>query len=47
MKRFTIIEYAKEKKVTRKTVHEWIKNNLVKTEILPSGRKLVIEDVKK
>jgi predicted site-specific integrase-resolvase len=47
LKRYTIEEYAKEKKVTRKTVHNWIKNNLVKTEILPSGRKLIIEEAKK
>lgn len=44
MKRYTINEYAEEKKVTRKTVHDWIKKKLVKTELLPSGRKLIIED---
>ena len=47
MKRYTIVEYAKEKKVTRKTVHLWIKKNLVKTEKLPSGRKLIVEEGEK
>jgi len=36
-------EYAVLKKVTARTVLNWIKKGLVKIEVLPNGRKLVIE----
>lgn len=40
--RMTIIEAAKHWKVTRKTIDRWVESGKLKTEILPSGRKLVI-----
>ena len=41
--RYTPKEYAKLKKVTARTVLNWIKNKLVNVEKLPNGRFLIIE----
>ena len=40
--RMTILESAKYWKRDRRTIERWIKTGRLKTEILPSGRKLII-----
>ncbi len=45
--RLTILEAAKHFKVTRKTIDRWVESEKLETEILPSGRKLVIGVKKK
>jgi|GEM_PF-4844445 len=42
---YLIKEYAVLKKVSYRTVWNWINKDLVKTEKLPSGRVLVVEDL--
>lgn len=41
---YTIKEFAALKKVTYQTALLWVRNDKVKTEKLPSGRVLVVED---
>jgi len=43
MKKYTPKEYATLKKVTSRTILNWIKKDLVKFEKLPNNRFLIIE----
>ena len=43
---YKVSEYAKLKRVTVRTVWNWIKAELVKTEKTPSGGILIVEDGK-
>ena len=40
--RMTINEFAEKENVSRVTVHKWIKDGKLKTELTPSGRKRII-----
>ncbi len=40
--RLTIVEAAEHWKVDRRTIERWIKADKLKTELLPSGRKLIL-----
>lgn len=42
---YTIKEFANLKKVTYQTALLWVRKGIVKTEKLPSGRALIVEDL--